>query len=101
MTLRDYVLTQKRNYWSGRVMFGQLLEAIVFLYEHKISHRDMKSDNVLLDFDYDGNISFLFKTFQYLDEVPHLVLSDFGSALVDGAWEVKYNEDGVDLGGNL
>ena len=54
MTLRDYIVSYKRNYWSGRVMFGQLLEAIVFLYDHKISHRDMKSDNVLLDFDDEG-----------------------------------------------
>lgn len=54
MTLREYVLTMKRNYWTARVMFGQLLEAIVFLYEHTISHRDMKSDNILLDFNYPG-----------------------------------------------
>lgn len=50
-TLREYVLTYKRNYWSGRVMFGQLLEALVFLYENNVSHRDLKSDNILLDFD--------------------------------------------------
>lgn len=35
-------------------MFGQLLEAIVFLQEHLVSHRDIKSDNVLLDFDMEG-----------------------------------------------
>ncbi|VDK46516.1 unnamed protein product [Anisakis simplex] len=51
MTLREYVLTVKRNLWSARVLFAQLLEAIVFLYENMISHRDMKSDNILLDFD--------------------------------------------------
>lgn len=54
MTLREYVLTRPRNYWHGRVMFGQLLEAIVFLQEHLVSHRDIKSDNVLLDFDMEG-----------------------------------------------
>uniref|UniRef100_A0A914Z579 non-specific serine/threonine protein kinase n=1 Tax=Panagrolaimus superbus TaxID=310955 RepID=A0A914Z579_9BILA len=88
MTLREYVITQKRNYWTSRVMYGQLLEAIVFLFEHCISHRDMKSDNCLVDFNYDG-------------EVPHLVLSDFGSALSTGSWKVKYSDDCVDLGGNL
>lgn len=51
MTLREYVLIHKRNYWTGRVMFGQLLEALVFLYENSVSHRDLKSDNILLDFD--------------------------------------------------
>uniref|UniRef100_A0A914RW63 non-specific serine/threonine protein kinase n=1 Tax=Parascaris equorum TaxID=6256 RepID=A0A914RW63_PAREQ len=88
MTLREYMLTMKRNYWTARVMFGQLLEAIVFLYEHTISHRDMKSDNILLDFDHP-------------EEVPHLVLSDFGCALATGTWMVSYPDDTVDLGGNL
>uniref|UniRef100_A0A183U195 non-specific serine/threonine protein kinase n=1 Tax=Toxocara canis TaxID=6265 RepID=A0A183U195_TOXCA len=88
MTLREYVLTVKRNYWIARVMLGQLLEAIVFLYEHTISHRDMKSDNILLDFDSP-------------EEAPHLVLSDFGCALATGSWLVPYPDDTIDLGGNL
>lgn len=54
MTLREYVLIMKRNYWKARVMYAQLLEAITYLYDHTISHRDLKSDNILLDFDSDG-----------------------------------------------
>uniref|UniRef100_A0A0R3RI19 non-specific serine/threonine protein kinase n=1 Tax=Elaeophora elaphi TaxID=1147741 RepID=A0A0R3RI19_9BILA len=73
MTLREYVLTHKRNYWFGKVMFGQLLEAIVYLYNHRISHHD----------------------------VPHLVLSDFGCALATGTWKVRYDTDTIYLGGNL
>lgn len=88
MTLREYVLTHKRNYWFGKIMFGQLLEAIVYLYNHRISHRDIKSDNILLDFDSD-------------DDAPHLVLSDFGCALATGFWKVRYDLDTVHLGGNL
>jgi serine/threonine protein kinase len=44
-------MTHKRNYYCGRVLFGQLLEALVFLYENNVSHRDIKSDNILLSFD--------------------------------------------------
>lgn len=34
------------------------------------------------------------------DDVPHLVISDFGCALATGSWKVKYFDDSVDLGGN-
>lgn len=37
----------------------------------------------------------------HLDDVPHLVLSDFGCALATGTWRVRYDMDTVYLGGNL
>uniref|UniRef100_A0A1I8BUR5 non-specific serine/threonine protein kinase n=1 Tax=Meloidogyne hapla TaxID=6305 RepID=A0A1I8BUR5_MELHA len=90
MTLQNYLKSHKRNYLQGRIMFGQLMEAIVFLHKNTICHRDMKSDNILLDFDFE-------------DEVPHLVLSDFGSALSNDDWILHSASDGEfsDLGGNL
>ncbi|KAE9421389.1 hypothetical protein Angca_007315, partial [Angiostrongylus cantonensis] len=90
MTLRDYVKDFKRqhNYHVARVLFGQLLEGCVFLYENIVSQRDMKSDNILLEF----NLP---------DEIPHLVISDFGCSLATGSWCVKYVDDTIDLGGNL
>ncbi|KAI1720270.1 protein kinase domain-containing protein [Ditylenchus destructor] len=94
MTLYDYrrdkhrFTDPKSTHLKGRVMLAQLLEAIVFLYNNKISHRDIKSDNILLEFDHE-------------DEVPHLVLSDFGSALSTGSWKVKYPNEHIDLGGNI
>lgn len=33
--------------------------------------------------------------------MPHLVLSDFGSALANHNWLVNYENEHVDLGGNL
>ncbi|KAF7639929.1 Protein kinase domain-containing protein [Meloidogyne graminicola] len=88
MTLQQYLKSYKRNYLQVRIMFGQLMEAIVFLHKNKICHRDMKSDNILLDFDFE-------------EEVPHLVLSDFGSALSNGDWIINCSSDGEfsNLGG--
>ncbi|VDO30669.1 unnamed protein product [Haemonchus placei] len=89
MTLREYVkdFRRKRSYHVARILFGQLLEGCVFLYENVVSQRDMKSDNILLEFDNP-------------DDVPHLVISDFGCALATGSWVVKYVDDTIDLGGN-
>jgi len=88
MTLRNFILTQKRENLTDHILFGQLMEAIVFLQQNKISHRDVKSDNVLLDFDLE-------------DSVPHLVLSDFGSALATESWSIPYRNEDEDLGGNV
>ncbi|PAV56727.1 hypothetical protein WR25_04996 isoform A [Diploscapter pachys] len=88
MTLHNYVLTHRRGALTCKVMVGQLLEGVVYLYDHCIAHRDMKSDNILLEFD------------DY-EDVPHLVISDFGCALANGSWTVKYRDDTIDLGGNL
>ncbi|KAL3080746.1 hypothetical protein niasHT_039338 [Heterodera trifolii] len=88
MTLHDYLEEkndyEKRDPMVGRLLFGQLLEAVVFLHKNKICHRDMKSDNILLDFDSEA-------------EVPHLVLSDFGTAFATGKWALLYNDQMMDL----
>ncbi|KAF1766059.1 hypothetical protein GCK72_006015 [Caenorhabditis remanei] len=86
-TLHEYVWTHHRNYWTGRVMMAQLLEACTFLHQHKVSQRDMKSDNILLEYDFD-------------DEIPQLVIADFGCALACDDWQVPYENDDVNLGGN-
>lgn len=39
MTLQTYLKSHKRNYLQARIMFGQLLEAIVFLHKNIICHR--------------------------------------------------------------
>ncbi|KAK6738859.1 hypothetical protein RB195_020760 [Necator americanus] len=89
MTLRSYLVDLKRKCSDrvARILFGQLLEGCVFLYDNIVAQRDMKSDNILLEFDDP-------------EEVPHLVISDFGCALATGSWLVKYVDDTIDLGGN-
>ncbi|CAB3411215.1 unnamed protein product [Caenorhabditis bovis] len=86
-TLHDYVWTHHRNYWTGRVMLAQLLEACTFLHANKVAQRDMKSDNILLQYDQD-------------DEIPSLVIADFGCALATGTWKINYTSEDVYLGGN-
>ncbi|CAD5211034.1 unnamed protein product [Bursaphelenchus okinawaensis] len=86
-TLREYTLRHNMTQRAGQVLFGQLLEALAYLGDNGITHRDMKSDNILLNYDCD-------------EEIPHLVLSDFGSALVNG-FKLTYVDEFTDMGGNL
>ncbi|GMS85600.1 hypothetical protein PENTCL1PPCAC_7775 [Pristionchus entomophagus] len=88
MTLQSYLREQRSSLWARRVLVAQLLEGCTFLYYHKVAQRDMKSDNILLSYDKDG-------------EIPQLVISDFGCALANGSFVVDYRHDGMDLGGNL
>ena len=54
MTLREYVLTRRSSQRTRHVLLGQLLEAIVCVSDAQFAHRDLKSDNVLLSFDDEG-----------------------------------------------
>ncbi|CEF59980.1 Serine/threonine-protein kinase PINK1,mitochondrial [Strongyloides ratti] len=59
------------------IIFGQLMEALSFLHKHIIAHRDIKNDNILLEYNNEG-------------DVPFLVLGDFGLSHSTGSWELKY-----------
>lgn len=59
------------------IIFGQLMEALSFLHKNVIAHRDIKNDNILLEYDNEN-------------DVPHLVLSDFGLSHSTGSWKLKY-----------
>lgn len=71
------------------LLFAQLLEAVAHLYRHGVSHRDLKSDNILIEK-------------HELCPVPLLVLNDFGCALADrlNGFLVPYATEDMDRGGN-
>lgn len=71
------------------LLFAQLLEAVAHLYRHGVSHRDLKSDNILIE-----------KNDQC--PVPLLVLNDFGCCLADPlhGFQVPYPTEDMDRGGN-
>lgn len=71
------------------LLFAQLLEACAHLYRHGVAHRDLKSDNILVDLN--GN-----------DRHPVLVLSDFGCCLADKTHGlcIPYTSMDFDKGGN-
>lgn len=70
------------------LIFAQLLEAIAHLYRYGVAHRDLKSDNILIDLNDDVH--------------PIVVLSDFGCCLADRAngLHLPYTSNDIDRGGN-
>lgn len=75
------------------LLFAQLLEGIVHLNRHSIAHRDLKTDNLLIELnETDSGVL-----------APTLVLSDFGCCLADrtNGLKLPYNSMDIDKGGNV
>ena len=77
---------------DGRVatlLLLQLLEGIAHLTRHGVVHRDLKTDNLLLD----ESTS---------DSCPRLVIADFGCCLADKRWglTLPFITEEIDRGGN-
>lgn len=87
-TLRQYLETSTPGRRQGSLMVLQLLEGVDHLCRQGVAHRDLKSDNVLLEFDSDG--------------CPHLVITDFGCCLAqnDSTLQLPFNSMWVNRGGN-
>lgn len=90
-TLERY-LTRPEMHSTPRMallLFAQLLEAVAHLYRHGVSHRDLKTDNILIEK-------------HERCPVPLLVLSDFGCCLADrmNGFVVPYPTEDMDRGGN-
>ena len=86
--LCDY-LTNEISMRTRILCFAQLLEAVAHLYRYGVAHRDLKSDNILIDLN--GN-----------DTHPLLVLSDFGCCIADksNGLHIPYTVHDMDKGGN-
>ncbi|NXG59125.1 PINK1 kinase, partial [Hemiprocne comata] len=87
-TLRQYLRESSPDIRLSMVMILQLLEGVDHLVQHGIAHRDLKSDNILVEFDSAG--------------CPWLVITDFGCCLADEnlGLRLPFTSAYVDRGGN-
>ncbi|NWX91482.1 PINK1 kinase, partial [Nothoprocta pentlandii] len=87
-TLRQYLWDNLPDARLATMMILQLLEGVDHLVRHGIAHRDLKSDNILVEFDSDGH--------------PWLVITDFGCCLVDENNDLRlpFTSNSMTRGGN-
>lgn len=88
-SLRNLLDTNELNTRTKILLFTQLLEAVAHINRHGIAHRDLKSDNILIEKNDDGS-------------PPILVLSDFGCCLADKTHglQIPFTSFDIDKGGN-
>jgi len=77
------------NFRTRLFVLTQLLDAVAHLERNKIAHRDLKTDNVLVDY-------------REGDEVPKIVLTDFGCCLADksNGLQLAFRSFDTERGGN-
>uniref|UniRef100_A0A1B0BGK4 non-specific serine/threonine protein kinase n=1 Tax=Glossina palpalis gambiensis TaxID=67801 RepID=A0A1B0BGK4_9MUSC len=88
-SLRAFLNEYKVSTREKLLLLAQLLEAVAHISCHGIAHRDLKSDNILIELNEE-------------DSPPLLVLSDFGCCLADRVHglQVPYSSLDIDKGGN-
>lgn len=88
-SLREYLRRYTIDMRTSILLYAQLLEAVAHLYRYGIAHRDLKSDNILIEMNID-------------ESPPVLVLSDFGCCLADksNGLYLPYTSADIDKGGN-
>ncbi|XP_051027217.1 serine/threonine-protein kinase PINK1, mitochondrial [Acomys russatus] len=87
-TLQQFLQEHSPSPRLATVMTLQLLEGVDYLIQQGIAHRDLKSDNILVELD--------------SDSCPWLVISDFGCCLADKhvGLQLPFTSWYVDIGGN-
>lgn len=66
LTLAEYLASHDPGIPDAMLMWLQLVEAVVHMGHHNMSHRDLKSDNIFIEQLADG---------------PHVLVANFGSSL--------------------
>ncbi|XP_025830930.1 serine/threonine-protein kinase PINK1, mitochondrial [Agrilus planipennis] len=89
MSLEKYLISENPSMRIRLLLFCQLLEGVTHMFRHEIAHRDLKSDNLLLD--------------TSEQNVPVLVITDFGCCLADKSTGLllPYTSYEIDKGGNV
>ncbi|XP_055606749.1 serine/threonine-protein kinase Pink1, mitochondrial isoform X2 [Uranotaenia lowii] len=88
-SLQDYLTqTTTMDMRTRILLFTQLLEAVAHMNRYGVAHRDLKSDNILIEL--------------RQDMPPSLVLSDFGCCIADktNGLQIPYTSQEMDKGGN-
>uniref|UniRef100_A0AAG5CUI1 non-specific serine/threonine protein kinase n=1 Tax=Anopheles atroparvus TaxID=41427 RepID=A0AAG5CUI1_ANOAO len=88
-SLNDYLQQNSVDMRTRILLFAQLLEAVAHLNRHGVAHRDIKSDNILIEL--------------RPNMPPTLVLTDFGCCIADKrhGLRIPYTSDEIDKGGNV
>ncbi|CAH1707584.1 serine/threonine-protein kinase Pink1, mitochondrial isoform X1 [Aphis gossypii] len=92
MSLKQYLSKMPSLKIRDKILLlAQLLEAVSHLSNQNVAHRDLKTDNILLDVS-EGN-----------DICPALVITDFGCCLADkdNGLNLPYKTADTDRGGNI
>ncbi|XP_065068095.1 serine/threonine-protein kinase Pink1, mitochondrial-like isoform X1 [Rhopilema esculentum] len=87
-TLRQYITDSNATLKERKLLLAQLFEGVAHLVQNHEAHRDLKTDNILLD--------------TSAGDCPKLIITDFGCCLGDETLELKlpFETRHVDRGGN-
>jgi len=85
MNLKEYLKSNYLNPDQSLSLLTQLFNGIEHIYRHSLAHRDLKTDNILIEFDLDQNF-------------PTLLITDFG--LCSTSLTIPYLSDEMCIGGN-
>ncbi|XP_059093960.1 serine/threonine-protein kinase Pink1, mitochondrial-like [Tigriopus californicus] len=92
ISLKDFLAQHRQevSWKTSLLILTQILEGLTHMWSHGIAHRDLKSDNILLDLS--GGIDF-----------PRVVITDFGCCLADRNHGLKmpYSSFETNRGGNM